>query len=328
MRIGIIGTNFISDNMVESALETGKYELSIVCSGRLENAKKFAEKYNIEHYTDQYQNFLDHNLDAVYIAVPNALHFEIAKFFLENRIAVLCEKPMASNYTEVKELIDLSHKNNTLLMEGIIPLHTDGFKALKTSISKIGTIRSAVLAMNQYSSRYDAYRNGEVLNAFKLELSNGSTMDIGIYPLSVAIALFGKPINISASAFLLDTKVDGKGTIVLHYKDKDIIITHSKISNQVMHPEIQGEDGVVVVNHISLLNEVTLKLNKKEAEVQYKDYETLQMTFELNDFEKAYRNQKVEVYEGAHQLSLDIHSILTQAREKTNIVFPADTKAR
>lgn len=326
MKIGIIGTNFISDNMVEASKTSGLYDLEIVCSRNIDNAKDFANKHGIDNFTDKYEDFLVYDLDAVYIAVPNALHFDIAKFFLNEKIAVFCEKPMASNYKEVKELIDLSKEKNTLLMEGIVPIYTEGFKAIKDNLVHIGEVRSAIFSMNQYSSRYDAYRDGVVLNAFKNSLSNGSTMDIAIYPLSVAIALFGKPNDISASAFILDSKVDGKGTILLHYDTKDVIITHSKINNQILKPEIQGEDGVIQINHISLVDQVSLQLNKEELKVVYEDFEVQSMLFEFIDFANAYKNNQIEVFEGAHQLSLDIHEILTKARNICGIVFPADNK--
>lgn len=327
MKIGIIGTNFVSDAMVEASLLVNEFELTVVCSRNIDNAKAFAEKHNIANYTDNHEDFLDYDLDAVYIAVPNVLHKDLTIYFLNNKIPVFCEKPMASNYDEVKEMIDASVQNNTLLMEGIVPIYTDAIQVIKDSLNEIGQVRSAIMAMNQYSSRYDAYRAGQVLNAFKPELSNGSTMDIGIYPLSVAIYLFGKPSSITASAFLLSSKVDGKGTILLHYPSKDVIITHSKISNQLLLPEIAGEDGIIQLSHVSLLNEVSLTLNKQDQEILYSDYKTPSMYYEFVALAKALKNKQIEAFEGAHQLSLDIHEILTEARKQTNIVFPADKGA-
>ncbi|NLC34397.1 MAG: Gfo/Idh/MocA family oxidoreductase [Erysipelothrix sp.] len=324
MRIGIIGTNFVSDAMVEAANVTHKFELVVACTRRLENAEAFALKHNIENFTNKHEDLLNYDLDAVYIALPNALHKDVALFFLEHKIAVFCEKPLASNISEVLEMMKASKKYNTLLMEGIIPVYSNGIQAVRKHLDRIGTVRNATFAMNQYSSRYDAYRAGEVLNAFKPELSNGSTMDIGVYPTSVAIALFGKPDHVLASAYKLESGVDGKGTILLQYADKDVIVTHSKISNQMLKPEISGEDGVIQMNHISLMNEVIVKENKKDAEVVYADYDTPQMVNELLAFEKAYQNQAIEAYPGAHQLSIDIHEVLTEARRQTNIVFPAD----
>lgn len=323
MKIGIIGTNFISEIMLQSFKQISDYNPVIVCSRNIDNAKDFASKHNIEHFTNDYTEFLNYDLDAVYIATPNVLHKDMALYFLNNKIPVFCEKPMASNFNEVKELVDASIKNKTLLMEGTIPIYTEGLKVLKNNLDHIKPIRSAVLSMNQYSSRYDAYKEGKVLNAFKRELSNGSMMDIGIYPLSVAISLFDMPASITSTAFLLDTKVDGSGTIVLHYDDKDVVISHSKINDQYHTSHILGEKATLEVNHISLMQEVTL-YNKLNTEVIYKDYDTSPMTFELTAFKNALENNQIESFDGAHQLSLNIHKILTEARRQANVIFPAD----
>lgn len=326
MKIGIIGTNFVSDAMVEATRLTKRYDLAVVSSRQLENAENFAKKHQIPSFTNNYEDLLDYNLDAVYIAVPNVLHKDLVLFFLNHKIAVFCEKPMASNYDEVKEMIECAKENNTLLMEGIVPIYTAAFKAIQENLPRIGAVRGAVISMNQYSSRYDAYREGTVLNAFKPELSNGSTMDIGVYPVSVALALFGKPESINASAYLLSTKVDGKGTIVLNYEDKDIIIAHSKISNQHLVPEIQGEDGVISFDHVSIPTTVDLYMNKKEKEIVFTEEDVPSMYAEFMAFADAVDNKEIETFKGAHQLSLDVHEVLTEARRQTGVVFAADKK--
>ena len=194
--------------------------------------------------------------------MPNALHKDISIFFLNNKIPVLCEKPLASNIDEVVEMINASMANKTLLAEAIIPLYTEAFKVIKDNLGKLGNIRRAILGMGQYSSRYDQYRAGEVLNAFKPELSNGSTMDIGIYPLSFAIALFDKPEVIFANVFHLDSKVDGLGSIVMAYPDKEVIVMHSKITDQLFLSEIQGEDGSLQFDQIKTLIYFKLRRTK------------------------------------------------------------------
>ena len=324
MKIGIIGTNFVSEMMLEATSLLNEIEASVVCSRKIENAKAFADKHNIKDYVDDYKELLNFDLDAIYLAVPNVLHKDIAIFFLENKIPVFCEKPMASNYNEVKEIINTARANDTLLFEGLVPIYTEAFKQIKSSLANIGEVRRAVLAMNQYSSRYDAYRAGEVLNAFKPELSNGSVMDIGVYPLSVAIALFNKPKNVFASAHLLSSKVDGSGTIIMQYNGFDVVIMHSKISNQVMYSEIQGEDGTIVFDHVSIPKVVDLYLNKQEKTNVFTDDDKPAMYYEWEAFLNAFKHNKKEAYEGALNLSLDIHRTLTEIRKQTNVKFPAD----
>lgn len=324
MKLGIIGTNFVSEMMLEATSLLNEFKIEVVCSRQLENAKNFAEKHAIKHYTNDYQTLLDYDLDAIYLAVPNVLHKDIAIFFLENKMPVFCEKPMASNYDEVKAIVDAARANDTLLFEGLVPIYTKAFTTIKENLKNIGQVRRAVLTMNQYSSRYDAYREGVILNAFKPELSNGSVMDIGVYPLSVALALFNRPKNVYASAHLLSSKVDGSGTILMQYDGFDVIIMHSKISNQVMYPEIQGEDGVIVFDHVSIPKTVDLYLNKAKKENLFTDDEKPAMYYEWKAFLTALKTNKKEAFEGALDLSLNIHATLTHIRKLTKVEFPAD----
>lgn len=327
MRFGIIGTNFVTDMMLEAALKIDDFEPVAICSKTLSNAKDFAKKYNVDYFTDDYHKFLDQNLDAVYLAVPNVLHKDLSIFFLENKIPVFCEKPMASNVSEVKEMIAASRANNTLLAEGIVPLYTDGFKAVKDNLHQVGKVRRAILTMGQYSSRYDAYREGNILNAFKPDLSNGSIMDIGIYPLSFAMGLFGKPEALFANAYLLESKVDGLGSLTLHYPDKEVLVLHSKITDQQLISEIQGEDGTIQIDHTSLPKKVTLFKRKGEKQVIFDEEEDKSlMGYEMRKFMDAIENGLVEVPEASHQMILDVHTVLTEARRQTNVVFPADKK--
>lgn len=67
-------------------------------------------------------------VDTVYIALQNGLHFEIAHYFLECKIPTFCEKLLASNFTEVKQLIEYTQKNQTYLQEGVIPLYNPVWK--------------------------------------------------------------------------------------------------------------------------------------------------------------------------------------------------------
>lgn len=324
MKFGIIGTNFVSEKFMRASKMIVDFNLIAVCSQNISNAESFAKKHNADYFTNNYRDFLTKDLDAVYIAVPNSLHKDLTIFFLDNKIPVLCEKPMASNIDEVKEMIEASKKNNTLLAEGIIPIYTKAFKVIKNNLNKVGTVRRAILGMGQYSSRYDAYREGTVLNAFKPELSNGSIMDIGIYPLSFAIGLFGKPLSVMANAYTLNSDVDGLGTIIMGYKDKEVIVMHSKITDQLMLSEIQGEDGSIQFNDIFFPTKVIYTSRNGEPEILFQEDDKASLYYELDQFVDALKNDLIEVPTVTHQMIIDVHTVLTKARSQTNIVFPAD----
>ncbi len=155
------------------------------------------------------------DVDAVYIASPNSLHFPQTRLFLSHKKHVICEKPLASNLQEVEAAIALAKENNVVLFEAFKTASLPNFLLLKETLAKVGKLRKAFINYCQYSSRYQRYLDGENPNTFNPAFSNGSIMDIGFYCLASAVALWGEPRAVLATASLLDSGVDAQGTVVL-----------------------------------------------------------------------------------------------------------------
>src|SRR5690606_34444908 len=121
------------------------------------------------------------------------------------------------------------------------------FEAIQHSLNKIGQVRRFVANYCQYSSRYDAYKQGTVLNAFNPVYSNGALMDLGMYCLYPMTVLFGQPKQIQASAVMLESGVDGEGTVLMKYDQLEAVAMYSKITNSMLPSEIQGENGSIII---------------------------------------------------------------------------------
>ena len=254
MRFGIIGTNWITDKLIDAGKDTEDFQLTAVYSRNEDTAKAFADKYGVENtFTDLQKMAESDKIDAVYIASPNSFHSEQSILFLKNKKAVLCEKPATSNLRELEEVIKTAEENNTLYMEAMKIPFIPTYSALKENLHKIGKIRRVVAEYCQHSSRYEDYKKGDIKNAFKREFSNGSLMDIGIYPLFFVLSLFDIPESINATGLVLENGkgIDGQGIINMNYKDMDITVFFSKISNSYVPSEIMGEDGSFLIEHIS-----------------------------------------------------------------------------
>ena len=137
LKIGMIGTNFISDKFALAALQIPGAELCAICSRRKETGAAFAEKYRIPNVFTDYQEFLNSDLDAVYIATPNALHCEQTLQALEHGKHVLCEKIMAINEQEVRSMIDCAKKNHVVLLEAMRPDFDPAFSLVDEQLPKI-----------------------------------------------------------------------------------------------------------------------------------------------------------------------------------------------
>ncbi|WP_436376714.1 Gfo/Idh/MocA family protein [Cytobacillus sp. BC1816] len=325
VRFGIVGTNWITERFLKAALQVEDFQLTAVYSRTEEKAKEFAGKYGVERtFTDLKEMAASGEIDAVYIASPNSLHAEQATLFMNNNVHVLCEKPIASNTKELKSLIAAARKNNVLLMEALKSTFMPNFLAVKENLHKIGQVRRYFASYCQYSSRYDAYRQGTVLNAFNPDFSNGSLMDIGIYCVYPLVALFGKPEEIKAAGYMLESGVDGEGSMVLKYPDMDAVIMYSKIADSSLPSEIQGEEGNIVIDRISAPEKVELHYRSGEREDLTQDQLSDSMYYEAKEFIHLVQAGKTESDINSYANSMITMEIIEEARRQIGVVYPAD----
>lgn len=149
MKFGIIGTNFVSDFFMEGSKLEPKCEVVAACGVSMERLNAFVEKYNIPQSFTNYKEMAE-VIDAVYIATPNAKHFEMAKFFLEKKIPVFCEKPLASNAKEVNELVRIAKENQVYFHEGLVSLYQPNYQVIKDNLHLVGNLRQ--VNVNQRST--------------------------------------------------------------------------------------------------------------------------------------------------------------------------------
>lgn len=327
IRFGVIGTNWITEEFIHAASEIEDFKLAAVYSRTEDRAAEFAAKFNIPNvYVDVDTMARSKNIDAVYIASPNSLHAEQAITCMKNGKHVLCEKPIASNTAELQMMCRVAKENNVLLMEAVKSTVSPNFRAIQENLHKIGTIRRYFSSFCQYSSRYDAYKEGTVLNAFNPAFASGSLMDIGIYCVYPMIVLFGKPSRIQANGLLLDTGVDGEGSLLITYEDKDAILMHSKITNSNLPSEIQGEDGTIVIDKISSPNQVEIRYKDGTIEDITRSQVSRTMYYEAKEFIELIKDGQLESINNSHRNSLMVMEMLDEARQQMGVVFPSDKR--
>ena len=325
IRFGVIGTNTITEKFIKGASLNKDFKLTAIHSRTQERGRAFAEKYNVNVVFTELEDMAKSSIvDAVYIASPNALHSKQAITLLQHRKHVLCEKAVASNLKELVETIKTARENKVLFMEAIMTIALPNFKVIKDNLHKIGTIRRYFGNYCQYSSRYDKYKEGIVLNAFDPRLSNGSLMDIGVYCIHPLVQLFGKPNKLKANGLLLESGVDGQGSILFQYENMDGIIMYSKIANSYIPSEIQGELGNIVIDSINTPSNI--KIYYKDGDVEDLSVPQLEdsMYYEVSEFIDLIKAGKIESPIITHQASMDVMSIMDEARSQIGLFFPAD----
>lgn len=323
IRIGTVGTSKITEKFLTAAAESRKIHYGAAYSRSLEKARAFGQKFGAEKYYDSLEEMAeDRELDAVYIASPNFLHFEQTMLFLKAGKHVLCEKSLASNSWEAEQMIRYAEEHHTVLLEAMRPVFDPGYGAIEENICKLGTIRQTKFWFGRYSSKYDDFLEGKSPNIFKPEYSAGALMDMGVYCVHPLVGLFGMPERIQSSGVKLCNGIDGNGMILGTYPNMIAEISYSKISNSQLHSEIQGELGTMVIADIDSPREVKIFYhNGKEEAFEIPACEN-NMVYEAAVFAEAIEDgTDIGKY---HEISLQAMRLMDEARKQQGIIFPAD----
>ena len=241
IRIGIVGTNFVSDWLADAAATLDYVNVTAVYSRAQQTGDTFAQKHSIPHVFTDYDAFLaSDEIDAVYIASPNFAHAEQAIRALNADKHVLCEKVIATNSRELSEMIAAAKANRRVLLEAMRPSFDPCIALVREQLPKLGKLRRVVLDFNQYSSRYDKFKAGDIQNAFNPAYSNAAIMDIGVYIVHIAAKLFGRPRRILSMSTLLHNGFEGSGHVLLDYGDMKAELSYSKITESVTPFSVQA----------------------------------------------------------------------------------------
>lgn len=325
IRVGVIGTNFITDWVIAGGREDARFELAAVYSRTQEQADLFAAKHHIPHtFTSLEEMAASPLVDAVYVASPNFLHASQSILMMQHGKHVLCEKPVASNVKELKMMIEAARKYHVVLMEAMKSTLTPNFLSVRDNIPKIGTVRRYFSSYCQYSSRYDKFREGIVLNAFNPELSNGALMDIGVYTIYPMVVLFGRPDTIHATGIRLSSGVDGQGAVQFGYKNMNASVIYSKIANSSLPTEIQGEEGNITLNRINIIGDVRLDYRLGGSETLSQPAVQNEYYYEVKEFIDLIVSGKQESAVNSHEHSLITMEIMDEIRRQLDVVYPAD----
>ena len=323
MKLASIGTSKIAAMFLSAAKKAGGIDYVAAYSRTEETGRRFAAANGARKvYTDLKAMAEDDETDAVYIASPNRLHYQQSKLFLEHGKHVLCEKPLTTTLAQEEELNRLADEKGLVYAEAIMSVHTPAFSLLRDQIKTIGRIRTVNFVFCQLSSRYPAYIAGELPNIFNPELHAGCLMDIGVYNIYLAAALFGKPESIVSDARFLPSGADASGTALLKYKDFTVNLIYSKVGQNYSPSEIIGDKGTISIGSVSQLTGIDLIVdgNRKNL-VEYEKTRDEIMGAEAAFFRDTAANGGSPAYQFARDISLLVREITDEIRLQNKFPF-------
>ncbi len=290
MKLGVIGSGAIADLCVDAFGQVEAFVLQNLYSRDLKKAQEKQKQWGFKEACCDMNEFLNSDIDIVYIATPNSLHARQIMQCLEAKKHVICEKPLVTSLKDFAAVYRLADKNDRFVFEAFRHINSPNYHFLKEQLSSLGKIRMVHLGYNQYSSKYNAYKRGENPNIFNRDFAGGALNDLGIYPISLAIGLFGDYKSYSYHKTLLDNGVDGSGCLILEYDGFLCQISFSKICQGQIKNEILGEEGVIILDAVSPLCHVNVKgldynLHNKQNDAFY-EMEKFSNIIQNNDLEE------------------------------------------
>ena len=138
IQLGVVGSGRIAPRFLAEAKFVSGINARAVYNPKEESARNFGNKYELESYSGDFSDFLEH-VDAIYIASPHETHYDYAKAAIEQDRHVLCEKPLTFTVKEAESLYALAQQKGVILMEGIKTAYCPGFMQMM-NIARSGMI--------------------------------------------------------------------------------------------------------------------------------------------------------------------------------------------
>ena len=315
MKLGIIGSGMIVKDFLSFAHELPEIKLEAIAARNIENLKELQNKYNIkEIYTDIDFCLENKEIDTIYVAVPNNLHYTVAKKALEAGKNVICEKPFTLKYDEAVELFEIAEARGLILIEAITNQYQKNYLDIKDNIDNIGEIRLVECNFSQLSSRYEAFKNGVIAPVFDKSKGGGVLGDLNIYNIHFIVGLFGKPNKVHYASNIVND-VDTSGILLLEYDNFKVVCIAAKDTFNNSYVNIQGDQGIIKV--IGPTNEVpNYSIQTKDNLInENKNIHSHRMFAEFKKFVEVINNKDFEFMKIQKEHTLNVMYIYEEAKK-------------
>lgn len=327
MKLGIIGSGKIVKEVLPVLKEIDSIDIVAITARNEEKLKALNDDYGInKYYLDIDELLKDSEVEVVYIALPNELHFEVMKKAIEAGKNIICEKPFTSNAYETEKIIELASKEDVIVLEALTNRFVPNAVKVKQLLPELGDIKIVSFNYSQYSSRYNNFKKDIIEPVFSLEHSGGALMDLNLYNVAYVVELFGVPKDVKYFPNI-EKDVDTSGILAMDYGDFKAVCIGSKDSQAPLINTIQGTDASIEIpdalNSFSEFN-LTRVSDKRTYNYSYNDENKSRLYYEFIEFEEILRNRDVDKANKLLESTKNYMEVLTRARFDANIYYPAD----
>ncbi len=251
-------------------------ECYAVASRSMERAQRFAEKFGLKRHFGSYEEMVkDNEIDMVYIATINICHKEQAVLCIKYGKPCLVEKPFCLNAKEAEYVLNYARKEGVFIAEAMLIRYLPLLQFIRENIKYIGDIKhiwGSICINNMKTER-----------VMKAELGGGALLDLGIYLLHFADAVFEeevKEVNINSVEFI--NGVDAEENIFLSYKTGKSANLYCSIKySGNSDAAIYGTEGMIVVRDVYNFSSVSVYNGTKLVKKKKRKYKKNGYEYEL-----------------------------------------------
>lgn len=328
MKLGILGSGKIVIEVLPVINQIKNIDLVAIAARNEEKLQNLCQDFGIKRYYLGIDDLLaDDEIDTVYVALPNNLHFEAMDKAIDAGKNIICEKPFTSNAYESEKIIEKTKANDVMIVEAISHRFIPNANEVKKLIGELGDIKIVSFNYSQYSSRYDKFKEGIIEPVFRLGNSGGALIDLNLYNVAFAVDTFGLPKDVKYFANI-EKDIDTSGIVILDYEDFKVSCIGSKDSAAPIINTIQGSEATIEIPD-ALNSFDKFKLAKTHASsVENFDYNLenkSRLYYEFVEIEEIMRTKDLNKMDELLKLTQNYMDVLTRARFDANIYYPADT---
>lgn len=323
VKLGTVGSGMIVRMILDAAARTEGVELKAVYSRDQEKGSSLATAYGArKNYTDWEDFLADPEVNTVYIASPNSLHYAQTRAALLAGKHVICEKPFCTDFAQARELMELARVRNLMLLDATPTAYLPNLRVIRENLSAIGSVKLVLANFSQYSSRYPALLAGELPNIFNPAFGGGCLMDINYYNLYTVVNLFGKPRSAVYYPNLYRGMVDTSGVLVLEYEGFLCQCAGAKDTRGENFFQIQGENGYIRARgSANMLPEVQVVTGWDQQHHNLQQ-EGSAWFYEVQQMIRLLRSENREEIFRLQNVMLTVMEVLEQVRKEAGLAFP------
>lgn len=326
MKLGILGSGKIVKEILPVLEQVENIELVAIAARNEGKLEELVEEFNIGKYYIGIDDLLaDPDIDTVYVALPNYLHYEAMDKAIAKGKDIICEKPFCGNLRESEDIFARAFAKGLIVLEAASHRFIPNALAVRDELKKLGEIKIVSFNYSQYSSRYDKFKEGEIAPVFDRSMNGGALMDINFYNVDYLSMLFGRPKAVKYFPNM-EKGIDTSGILYLDYGNFKAVAIGSKDSDASLVNTIQTDRGSIeITDAINSFSSFRIKESGKDVFREVNVNEPChRMVYEFREFLEIISQRDMEKARELSKISLDTSWILTEARKFSAIDFPND----